>query len=302
MSAATALATRKPPSAARLGSTVTANDRLGFTLFMAIVVHASIVFGVSFSLEPRRPAGLTVEVTLAQYEDAEVPEDADFVAQANQQGSGSTLEKSQLTTTERAEFRDVETRKVAPNQPHEAPKQPLPPKQEVVVAETVADTAADSKEMEEPQEEGKFRKHTLLQNAREIASLEAKLDTQRRKYAKRPRVTRLDSVSAKASSSAFYMHNWVRKVERVGNLNYPEEARRRGLSGKVRVAVLIRDDGQVERIEILESSNIKVLDDAVVRIVRLAEPFGAFTDAMREEADQFEIIRTFDFGKRMSSF
>jgi protein TonB len=98
------------------------------------------------------------------------------------------------------------------------------------------------------------------------------------------------------------MQNWVRKVERVGNLNYPEEARNRGLAGKVRVAVLINDKGGIEGVEILESSGLNVLDDAVVRIVRLASPFGAFTDSMKQEADQFEIIRTFDFGKRISSF
>ena len=285
------------------GIQVSANDRLGFTIFIAIAVHLTIVFGISFQAEPRGAAPLTVEVTLAQYDDKEEPEDADFIAQTNQKGSGTALEKTQLTTTERADFRDTVARKVTNNQPQDIAPQKQSQKQEVITSNTPVSRRTETQKVEKEQKQkGEKNKRSLMQNALEIASLEAKRDRQKREYAKRPRVTRLTSVSAKASASAHYMDNWVRKVERVGNLNYPKAARQQNLSGKVRVAVLLGDNGEIENIDILASSGSKILDDAVVRILRLAEPFGAFTDSMREEADKFEIIRTFDFRENVSSF
>lgn len=282
---------------------VSAWDRMGFSVFMAFAMHATIIFGIGFSAEVKSPAPLSLEVTLAQYEDTEEPENADFIAQANQRGSGTEVEKAELTTREKAQFRDSQSREVAVNQAERAPPKTVSVKQNVITSTDPAEPSAASKEIvEQAAEKTGPKKKSLMRNALEIASLEAKLDRQRKIYAKRPRVTRLTAVSAKASATAFYMQNWVRKVERLGNLNYPEEARRRGLAGKVRVAVLINDKGGIEGVEILESSGINVLDDAVIRIVRLAAPFGAFTESMKEEADQFEIIRTFDFGKRISSF
>jgi periplasmic protein TonB len=282
---------------------VSAHDRIGFSLFVAFILHATLIFGISFSAQVRSPSPLSLEVTLAQFQDEEAPENADFIAQTNQQGSGTEIDKTELTTREKPEFRDLQSREVVESEVGQAQQKIVTAKQTAI--STSADTESvmpATKPPEQSTTRGQHKKRSLMRNALEIASLEAKLDHQRKSYARRPRVTRLTAVSAKASATAFYMQNWVRKVERVGNLNYPEEARRRGLAGKVRVAVLINDKGGVEGVEILESSGVKVLDDAVIRIVRLAAPFGAFTDSMREEADQFEIIRTFDFGKRISSF
>ncbi|OZG75511.1 energy transducer TonB [Hahella sp. CCB-MM4] len=288
----------------RDASKVSPGDRLGFTIFMALALHATIVFGVSFAIEDRQPAPRTVEVTLAQYDDQEEPEDADFVAQTNQKGSGTQEEKSELTAIEKADFRDTDTRKVAQVEPDTLPTKKERQAKEVVVtkAKTPEDIVPSGKTEKETPKEENPQKRTLLQRSLEIASLEAKLAEQQNAYAKRPRVTRLTAVSARQSNSAFYMDNWRRKVERVGNLNYPDEARRRELHGQVRVAVKIQPDGSVTEVTILESSGYKILDDAVVRIIRLAEPFAPFTEAMRKEADIFEIIRTFDFDKRISSY
>jgi len=289
------IVTRKP--------VVSFRDRIGFTLFVALILHATLIFGVSFTSEISTPAPIHLEVTLAEFIDDETPENADYLAQVNQQGSGEQEKKSQITTNKRAQSQASKELHAAQRQPAKTSVKAAPVSQAAVVSAAVTDTRVSKHEIarlasaaDEP------KKKTLLRNALEIASLEAKLDHQRKIYAKRPRVTRLTSVSAKASATAFYMQNWVRKVERVGNLNYPEQARQRGLAGKVRVAVLINDKGGVESVEILESSGMSVLDDAVIRIVRLAEPFGAFTASMRKEADQFEIIRTFDFARKISSF
>lgn len=289
------IVTRKP--------VVSFRDRIGFTLFVALILHATLIFGVSFSGEISMPAPLHLEVTLAQFDDSESSEEADYLAQVNQQGSGEKEKKSQITTNKRAQMQTSKELQAAERQLAKTAAKAAPVSQSAVVSAAVTDTRVSKSEIAKPAPAAvEPKKKTLLRNALEIASLEAKLDHQRKIYAKRPRVTRLTSVSTKASATAFYMQNWVRKVERVGNLNYPEQARQRGLAGKVRVAVLINDKGGVESVEILESSGMSILDDAVIRIVRLAEPFGAFTASMRKEADQFEIIRTFDFARSMSSF
>ena len=283
---------------------VSAGDRIGFAMFMAVILHVTLVLGISFAPEVKSPVPFTVAVTLTQYEDKKAPKDADFIAPTNQLGSGTEKKKAELTTTKKTSVTEVQAQKAAPAKPVTKPqKRKTPPARKVVTTKSLVKPRTRKVETPKPAAKTKKRsKKSLMRNALEIASLEAKLDYQQKNYAKRPRTARLTAVSAKSAASAFYMHNWVQQVERVGNLNYPQEARKRGLDGKVRVAVLIKDNGRLGGIEILESSGYKVLDDAVNRIVRLAAPFGPFTESMLKEADQFEIIRTFSFGRRISSF
>src|SRR5699024_4491626 len=137
----------------------------------------------------------------------------------------------------------------------------------------------------------------------EIASLEAELAFERQQYAKRPRVSRQNTMATKRDISAWYRDAWRKKVERIGNLNYPEEARRQGLYGSLRVLVIIRSNGSIERMNILESSGQPILDKAALNIVRLAAPFAPFTGELAANYDQVEIIRTWRFerGDRLSS-
>ena len=86
-------------------------------------------------------------------------------------------------------------------------------------------------------------------------------------------------------------------METVGNLNYPEEARREQLYGSLRLMVSITPDGGLKEVRILDSSGFKVLDDAAIRIVRQAAPFAPFPEEMRQSTDVLEIIRTWQFRK-----
>ena len=130
--------------------------------------------------------------------------------------------------------------------------------------------------------------------------MEAKLDQQRQLFANRPRVKRITSLSTAASADAFYLNSWRRKIENIGNLNYPEEARKRKLYGSLRLLVAIEPDGSLRQVELLESSGHKMLDDAAVRIVRQAAPFAPFPDELRATTDLLEIIRTWQFRKNSS--
>ena len=121
---------------------------------------------------------------------------------------------------------------------------------------------------------------------------EIKFEDQQAK-AKQPRVKRLTSVSAKSADEAAYLNMWRQKVERIGNANYPDSR----VYGNLRMLVVLSYDGTLKDVRILESSGHKSLDDAALRIVRLAAPYQQFPVEMRKKYDQLEIIRTWKFSR-----
>ena len=127
-----------------------------------------------------------------------------------------------------------------------------------------------------------------------MAALKAEIERDLRAYAERPR-RKWISASTREHRFAAYMDAWRRKVEQVGNLNYPEEAERRGLAGDLLLDVAIRPDGTVEEITLRRSSGERVLDDAAIRIVELAAPFSEFPEDIAEDVDILHIERTWIF-------
>ena len=109
---------------------------------------------------------------------------------------------------------------------------------------------------------------------------------------------RLTSAATRQHEYAAYLDNWRRRVETVGNLNYPDQARRQGIQGRLRMLVALNPDGKVVNVEILSSSGHPILDDAAIRIVQLASPFQSFPVEMRKKVDRLEIIRTWRFEKQ----
>ncbi len=272
-------------------------DRFSIALFAAISMHVLMVVFVGFDFTLPLPPSKTLEVTIVQHK-SDAPKEADFIAQANQQASGTELRKEKLTSTEEAQFIADEIREITP------PVKPQLASSSKTKDKQILTTKKDSifKVLDEPNNENKtleeqFAGQTQLPSrlSSDIASLEALLDKQRQEFAKRPRIRRLTSVSAKSSIDAQYLDDWRRRIERIGNIHYPIEAKRNKLYGKLRLAVSIASNGYVKDIEILHSSGIRVLDDAAIRIVRLAEPFQSFPPELLKEIDQLEIIRTWQF-------
>lgn len=111
------------------------------------------------------------------------------------------------------------------------------------------------------------------------------------------RVRRLTGPPSSDPELAYYLDSWRRKVERVGNINYPSEARARGLSGTLQLLVVIDPDGELKDVRVLASSGHPLLDDGALRIVHLAAPFSPFTPNMRAAIDLLEIERTWRFRK-----
>lgn len=272
------------------------HDRLGFAFCVALALHAAFILGVSFNREDRTVAAPKLEITLAQHQTENAPQEADFLAQSNQQGSGTLEEKAMLTTRKMANFQDTTI--------HDVSVQQQQKRQQLSAATPTITSTAESKrktvikpltELSEPADSNANDTMTIAQRSLEIASLEAKLDIQQYAYAKRPRIRRLTSMATKQSDDALYLHNWRTKVEAIGNQNYPSKAKQQALFGSLRLVVSLLPNGDVHRVKILESSGHKILDQAAIKIVHLAAPYDPFPQKMSREVDVLEIIRTWRF-------
>lgn len=279
-------------------------DRLGFTLFVATLAHLALLLGVSFGMPDPAQLSKTLEVTLASFKSDEKPRQADYLAQHDQQGSGSLEHSAVPTTTEKAIFQDNQLRKVTPPASPEPPPSPTnQPKAALTTRAPQPQQAPIHQEQPTPAPTPPTQLHfDRDQLSSEIASLEADLAREIQEYAKRPRIHRLNAASTMRDKGAWYKDDWRKKVERVGNQNYPEEARRQRIYGSLRLLVTINRDGSLYEVQILESSGQPVLDQAALRIVRLAAPYAPFTGDL-SEFDRLEIIRTWRFerGDRLSS-
>lgn len=173
------------------------------------------------------------------------------------------------------------------------PEDPKPTTQKTE-AEPVADKTSKETKPEEVETPPMPSATTLLTNSFKIASLSAEIRRKLEAKAERPR-RKFISASTKEFKYAAYMEAWRAKVERVGNLNYPDEARKENLSGSLILDVALNADGSINEITIRRPSGSKVLDDAAIRIVKLAAPFAPFPKQIREETDILHITRTWQF-------
>ena len=291
-----------PPEVISVG--VRPADRLGFTLFLAAALHAALILGLGFTLAEPSQISKTLEITLATFKSEEQPKQADFLAQAHQQGSGTLEHKAAPKTTEQAAFQDTQVKRVTP------PTAPQPPaaRQKAPKAAVATRTPQPQKtpvKREESKPTAQTRPAPVFDSAQlsaEIASLEAELAQEVQQYAKRPKIHRLNAASTMRDKGAWYKDEWRKKVERIGNLNYPDDARRQQIYGSLRLLVSINRDGTLYEVQVLESSGQRLLDQAALRIVRLAAPFAPFTGDLAD-VDRLEIIRTWRFerGDRLSS-
>ncbi len=131
--------------------------------------------------------------------------------------------------------------------------------------------------------------------SQQIAEVTTEFNKSRDDQAKQKRMVYINSVNAHKYNAAAYEADWQEKVERIGNLNYPDEARKQNLTGNLLMAVGINADGSIYSIRIRQSSGEQVLDEAAERIVRMTAPFAPFPPELREEADVLVITRTWRF-------
>jgi len=285
---------------------VSHNDRLGLTIFFAVVIHSLIILGISFTAPdktkpPEKLPGL--EVTMVQSKTDKEIEDADFLAQANQEGGGDSDHAQRPTTPVDPVVPTNEPGDVSNFVPETViPSSSDPQGLQIITSQMSKDKVRSDQSDPNIPTNDNVTSVQLLSHSKEIAKLSAEIDMSRKAYAKRPRKA-FFSARTKQYAFANYEEAWRKKIERIGTLNFPDEARRNKLSGDVRMAVTIYKDGSVKNVKITKYSGHKILDDAAVRIVKMAAPFAAFPREIRQKYDEVVIIRTWQFlpGSRLTT-
>lgn len=278
--------------AAKIGT----GDRLALTVFLAIAVHAMIILGISFDFDRGNSEEIlnTLDVTLVQQKSDQPAEDADYLAQEQQRGGGNTQERtrpqSDSTPNPQAEY----TSQAPTSTPATAPAARPAPRAEVLTRRQSEQQVAAGPPVPEAAPAPQISAAQLIQRSREIARLEARIETSEQIYSRRPDPKFLTANTRKAEDAA-YLHAWTQKVESIGNLNYPDEARRRQLSGKLRLEVTLRPNGSLVEVRLLESSGSQILDEAARRIVRLAAPFAPVPTGVLGDRSELRIVRTWVF-------
>ncbi|QDQ74859.1 TonB family protein [Pseudoluteimonas lycopersici] len=252
-----------------------------------------LILGLGFALEDAAPVLPTLEVMLTQTQTPLTPQQADFLAQANNQGGGDQDRSTRPREPQAGLLPQPEPGIAAQPLRAQSPDAQPPPEARVVASQRAeeplpqAQARPESDPSQLPQGEQKIE-HDIA-----MARLAAEIHLRSQRYAKRPK-RKFVSASTREYAWAAYLREWVDRVERVGNLNYPEEARRRHIGGVVVINVGIRRDGSVERADIVQSSNIPILDAAALRIARIAEPYPPLPKT-EEDPDILNVVRTWQF-------
>ncbi len=274
-------------------------DRLCFTLFLAVALHAMLIIGISFSFDRNSATSSSIEVTLSTTTSKAAPEDADFAAENNQEGGGLLDENALPSVTQLSEHVSQQTTNTTPEAP--APSQKTQAPQQAQVVTTTADntnkalqitkTPAPKNKLDQLREE-----ISLQEQSMGLVSRDAKLDIYEQ-FLTKERTLKVNSVATLKARDAFYVRQWIDKIERTGLKNYPNEALRRGIEGSLVLTVLLLPDGTIRELKIAQSSGHKILDDAAIHIVRRVGTFAPFSAEMRKHYDQLEITRKWQFSK-----
>lgn len=267
-------------------------QRLGATLVLSALVHGIVILGVGFAFSGQAPLVPTLDVIFSNTRTELTPEQADFLAQASNRGGGEhelpqRPRDSQPGVVPRGEPGDAPL----PQQHSEAAPAPQP-QARVVASRHGEDPVPEAQPLEQAQTLPPVNPARAARDA-EMARLAAEVYLRSELYARRP-TRKFVSASTREYEYANYLREWVDRAERIGNLNYPDEARRRRLGGQVVISVGVRRDGTVESTRILRSSGTPLLDASVERIVRLAEPFPPLPES-RDGIDVLHVTRTWVF-------
>lgn len=266
-------------------------DRNALTFTLSSLFLATIVLGIGFKPDNEQPEVLySMEIILSKKSNLEAPEEADFLAQNNQLGGGNQDEKvrPQNITSATAQMAEgisqQHTEKQTKNHLQQQKQQTINSKNEQLKIE------ATDRPTEQKQQQSKQEKETPEQK---LARIERELAKKLEQYAKKPRSKYISS-SSKAYEYAPYIHKWVKKIERTGDLNYPEKAKQKNFQGNVMLTVGIKKDGRVHEVKVIKSSGYRFLDEAAKHIVELAQPFDPLPET-KERVDILYITRTWQF-------
>ncbi|MFN3750982.1 MAG: energy transducer TonB [Thiobacillus sp.] len=274
------------------------DTRIALALLVSAAVHGMVLSTQFVQVNPRlfEDTSLPMEVVLVNAKTSEATLNPDALAQVNLAGGGNTDEdrrlKSPLPASPQAqaggEEAALQARVAELEQRARALMTRIQPEAETPAPRPQAAPPVDVAQLNQQARE------VARQQAREMAQLQASISQQWDDYQKRPKRAFIGA-NVREYAFARYVEDWVAKVERIGNLNYPEAARRQGIYGSLKLTVSIFADGRIEAVDVDRSSGSKILDAAAIRIVELGAPYAPFPDDMRKKADILSITRTWTF-------
>ena len=268
-------------------------ERLSFATAFSLLLHAFVLFGITFSVPDARNLAKKLqplEVTLVNSQSRAKPDKATAYAQSNLDGGGNTPEEVRAGTPFPVLGKD---RNFTPEQTAQRMKS-LEQEVKQLLTRDQSDYLIEQQKVARKKTESTLSGEELVQRSLEIARLEAEISRNISLYEKLPKRKRIGA-RTEEYRYAQYVEDWRAKVEQIGNLNYPEAARRQKVFGSLLLTVNIRADGSVESVEINKSSGQRILDAAAQKIVRLAAPYAPFPPDIRKEVDILSITRTWTF-------
>lgn len=274
-------------------------DLLSVTAFFSALIHVVVILGVSFKLPELASldnTDNTLDVVLINNANNQTPDEAETVSSSDNVGGGNDdLEASSPLPYKAIDPSPIDSIKLTAEQ--EAVTERNPDKlitsnaaKITVQNETPKETTLEIKDKSTGQDKLTTKSARQLERERLIA----KLSREWQDYQKRPNKEYL-SPTTMSNEAATYLDAWRRKVEKVGNANYPVKAQAQGLTGTLILSVEINRDGTISSVLINKPSEHKVLNDAALRFVRRAAPYAAFTDQIDEKTDILVITRAFHF-------
>lgn len=266
---------------------------LSLSMAFSVALHVFALFGIALVLpDPRDTLSLMqpMQVVLVNSKSPSRPSKADALAQANLDGGGNTAKDRQAKTplptmrNDRLFTPEQRTKRVAA----------LEEETKRMLTRLKSDYTTVMPEPKKQKASSASSGEDLVQRSLEIARLEAQISKSWDAYQKLPR---RKFIGARTQEYRFaqYIEDWRVKVERIGNLNYPEQARRQQLYGKLQLSVSIFKDGSIESIEVSKSSGQRILDAAAMRIVKLAAPYAPLPPDIIKDTDILTITRTWTF-------
>jgi protein TonB len=275
----------------------TSNDRFAASVLMALGLHAVILLGVGFVVDfrPLTHPLETLDVVLVNWRSESKPDEADFLAQATQQGGGESTEATRPSQEYTGASPGLADGDDPLNQQEQASSVADAEREQILIEDDSSEFSQQITSIEQP-EPPLPSAAELMQESMAMARLQPGIQRDRESKSKLPK-RKWISANTREYEFAAYMQAWVAKVERVGNLNYPEEIRRLMLVGDLVMTVGINLDGSVESIDIQRSSGYPRLDQAAIRIVRLAGPYSPLPEHINATVDVLHITRTWRFSR-----
>lgn len=268
-------------------------DRFGVTFLFSLIAHAVVALGITFSIEKPAPSLPALDVILVQSASGKAPEKADFLAQANNSGGGDS-EKARRPTDPLSSPIPKPIAGITPRPTENgAPRPTAPSRTELLTTRSAERSVDSSPETPDTPDLHAPSEREIIERKLEMARLAQEIQRETEQYAKRPK-RKYISANTKEYAYASYMSAWVARIERIGNLNYPDEARRQEVHGQLVLTVGLNRDGSIKSIDIIQPSGHKVLDDAAIRIVNLATPFNPLPKNV-DAIDELYITRTWQF-------